>query len=235
MYQLKNNPESINQTGAGTCTMAAITYIWIKRDFNSFHRAVTGLYFIGKAQVNNFRIEPDANLFWVHPDNSRNSMNAPYDFGATEDLATDWIILSSLQNSLHPDKEFYGYGTGRNSEAGNNREDLRFMMKNLLGLSNINYKYYDENSEARQSMNPKQVLSNLEGLKSEGNEIVMSINANMLDSRANGAHSVTYLGNYKDLGDGIITFDVQSWGEKMSVTTSIEKFKENYNGASWGK
>ena len=244
LFSLKNNEAAINQGGAGTCTAAAITYIWLRRDFEGVVQATKQLYFTGETQVNNFHIAPNENIFYVHPENSRNSMNSdnrgPRDFEneAGRELDADWILLSSIQNSLNKEENFLGYSSGSNSNAGNNKENIITLMRDLLGLSEVSQKYYDTDYDTRDNMNSINVLNNLETLKSNKYEIILSVNSqlitgiNLLD---NGNHSVNYLGDFKDLGNGEISFKVQTWGEEKTINTNVEDFKRYYNGAAWGK
>ncbi len=243
LFSLKNNEAAINQGGAGTCTVAAITYIWLRRDFEGVVQATKQLYFTGETQVNNFHISPDENIFYVHPENSRNSMNAdnrgPRDFEneAGRELDADWILLSSIQNSLHSDQNFLGFANGQNSNAGNDKANVITLMEDLLGLSNISQKYYDSDTEVRNNMIPNDVLNNLEALKTNGYEIILSVNSQLITgpNQENGNHSVNYLGEFKNLGDGNISFKIQTWGEERTINTTVDNFKEFYNGAAWGK
>ena len=244
LYSLKNNEAAINQGGAGTCTIAAITYIWLKRDFEGVVQATKQLYYTGEAQVNNFHIDPNDKIFYVHPENPRNSMNADelgqrdFEKEAGRELDADWILLSSIQNSIDTDNNFLGYGYGQNSTAGNDRKTTIVLMKNLLGLSNVSQKYYDTDYNTRENMNPLEVLQNLEGLKSNDYEIILSVNSQLftgMDLVNNSDHSVNYLGDFKDLGNENISFKIQTWGEERTINTNLGDFKKYYNGAAWGK
>jgi hypothetical protein len=47
--------------------------------------------------------------------------------------------------------------------------------------------------------------------------------------------SVNYLGDFKDLGNENISFNIQTWGEERTINTNLGDFKKYYNGAAWGK
>jgi RHS repeat-associated protein len=244
LFSLKNNEVAINQGGAGNCTIAAITYIWLKRDFDGVVKATKQLYYTGETQVNNFQIKPDENIFYVHPENSRNSMNsysegsADYEKAAGRELDADWLLITSIQNSFKREDNFYGYGYGKNSQvSGVSNNEVAILMRDFLGLTNIDQKYYTEEA-TKEAMNPIMILENLEWLKSQKYEIIMSINAQLIkgkNSNFDSNHSVTYIGDFKTLENGNISFKVQSWGKKMTVNTTLDDFKKFYNGSTWGK
>jgi RHS repeat-associated protein len=252
MYQLKDSPESINQGGAGTCVLAAVTYLWILHDFKSFHDAVVGLYFKGEAQINNFIIKPEKAVFYVHPDNSRSSMNYPFDIedAYKRELDADWMILTSLQNTLVPEEHFYGYGADKNGtpadDPRNAHDDASNilmeigpkLMTDLLGYNDVQENFYYKEEE-RNSMNPFEVMSNLEGLSKQGYDIIISSKMGLLRPGRSGGHAFAYIPDsyYTTESGGVtyINFEIQNWGATEVISVTEDVFRENYNGAVWGR
>ncbi len=228
MQELKKDPISINQGGAGTCVVTAITYIWLQTDKASFHSAMMSLYVTKEAQVNNFKIKPNESIFEVKP----NAPNISSDgYGTPTEIGADWMAISSIQSSL--DATFTGLSTD-NTAVG--RKEVKYLMKNLLGFDKVYEKYYY--GIARDDMDPKGVLKRLEANIKNGYSVTIGINPNLINDGAypeNSGHRVNFLGNVKDLGNGYFSFDIQSWGKKINVTVTEEQFKKYYNGATWGK
>lgn len=251
LNQLLEKPISINQTGAGTCVMASFTYIWLTRNPELFKATLKSLYTKGYAYAGSLKIKPDPKIFYVHPDNSRNSMNTGFDNPdnlETKDLAADWMILTSLQNTMSPDEKFYGYATGANSTASNDWQVMGTLMKKVLGYDLVYENYYYDPVE-RSKMDPSGVFRRLEAAFKDGYDVTISINANIMPEmdpmNAPQGHRVTYLGNLSieedkvDPSTGVthdyISFDVQSWGKTVRIGAWDYQLSSDYNGATWGK
>jgi hypothetical protein len=170
--------------------------------------------------------------------NSYSEGSADYEKAAGRELDADWLLITSIQNSFKREDNFYGYGYGKNSQvSGVSNNEVAILMRDFLGLTNIDQKYYTEEA-TKEAMNPIMILENLEWLKSQKYEIIMSINAQLIkgkNSNFDSNHSVTYIGDFKTLENGNISFKVQSWGKKMTVNTTLDDFKKFYNGSTWGK
>jgi len=78
------------------------------------------------------------------------------------------------------------------------------------------------------------VLNKLESNLRKGYDIIIVLDVNMFDSRTNGLHAVTYLGELKVNGNNV-SFKVQSWGKEMTINTTLSNFKKNFESAINGK
>jgi hypothetical protein len=236
LARLKEDPVAINQRNGGTCTFAAITFIWIKNDFESFQKAVLGLYGDGEVVVNNFTIFPGNYLFNKNP-------NKGHDLTHTNVVSesVDWIILSSLQDSYNKlfkdnNKQVYNGTNSQNTEnesrvgTAAGPEAKVYLMENLLGMKNVSYKYYDNPKD----IDASQTLKNLQGLYDSGYDIIMSVDVAMF-VKGHGGHSVTFMGDYKEHDDGMVSFTIQTWGGALPIKVTKEVFQRAYNGSVWGK
>jgi RHS repeat-associated protein len=241
LNQLKAYPEKINQAGAGTCVIAAVSYLWIKNEPKRFTRCMHNLYFNGSTTIHNFKINPDKSVFNMNIESSKLSINdGEYEENANRELDADWAVITSIQNSFDKmdntpySQRFLGYSDGSHSETSNTREDIVYLMKNLLGMSNVSYKEYSDKSK----MNSTSVLNNLSNMTKSGKDCILMINANLLDNNnsetGDANHAVTFMGDLKFNSDRTVSFSVQSWGKKIDVRCTLEKFQGCYRGAVWG-
>jgi RHS repeat-associated protein len=247
LNELIAHPEKINQGGSGTCVIAAITYIWLKNESDYRIRQVAHMiFFNGSAQVKQFKIQPSKYLQKQNPNTGQSFIKSSESSGDRDfeeeygrELDADWLLISSIQNSLQGQlgqpKKFLGMGYGQYSETSNSFAEVEYLMKNFLGLSNVGKTYYTD----RTAMDPVKVLTNLTNLQKNGYEIILAINGGMLsDTKPSTVqtanHVVTFVGNFSQNGSNI-SLDVQSWGEIYSLTMTIDEFKNSYFGSIYGK
>jgi RHS repeat-associated protein len=243
LRQLIDNPLLINQANSGTCVVAAIAYIWLKNESEArILQVMHKLFFSGTAQINQFKLEPSKYLQAQDPNTGQ---SFTYGYEDERELDADWLLISSIQNSLNKQlkngQNFLGMSDNfpTYSETNNTRDEVKYLMQKLLGFSTVYEKYYDSDAD-RNNMDPIQVLKNLDANLKNGYDVTIGVGAPMLPGYpddASGGHRVNYLGGFKDLGNGNISFLVQSWGheEGMTITTTVEEFKKTYYGATWGK
>ncbi len=244
LRQLIKNPLLINQGNSGTCVIACIAYIWLKNeDDKRILQVMHSLITDGSAQIKQFKLEPSKYLQAQNPNGGQSFI---YGEEGERELDADWLLISSIQNSLNKQlkngQKFLGMSDNypEYSQTDNGRAEVKYLMKNLLGFSKVYEKYYDGSEAERNSMDHIQVLKNLDANIKNGSDVTIGVKAPILPGygeNATGGHRMAYLGDFKDLGDGKISFRVQSWGKKdgMVITTTVEEFKKNYNGATWGK
>lgn len=250
---LTDNPLKINQAGAGTCVVAAVTYIWLKNESDArILQVAHSLFFNGNTQINNFKVTPNEYLQKQNPNGGQSSSKSTetesgakqsYDFEKRYDreLDADWMLISSIQNSMDQQLGkggyFLGMGYGKYSNTSNNYEETEYLMKNMLGLTNVSKKWYD--TDERSSIDPVALLTYMTSMQKRGYEIILMIDASMIQgTKATtpqaGNHAVTFMGNFKYEG-GKVKFKVQSWGDDYDVELTLKQFRNMYEGAVWGK
>jgi RHS repeat-associated protein len=225
-------PGRINQGGAGTCSMAAITFLWINIEPNVFKTAVMKLYDDGSVIVRDYNIEPDNHLFNVNPVGNSNIYK-----GKGSDYQADWMILSSLQDSQNSFYDFDGISNDDDG-AGNGDSDINEVMKKLLGYTTVTTKTFVEtNLDKNNNLNfstadqtfqyLQENFNTLDGYKTVGG--VMALDADLLgnsaDDGTNQRHHVAIINNtfeqYTDNSGNIrYKFQVASWGGTPDKTGS---------------
>jgi hypothetical protein len=254
LRDLLADPIKINQAGAGTCVIAAVTYIWLKNESDKRILQVShSLFFNGSTQINDFKISPSQYLQKQNPsggssssksqeDENHNRVGRNFEAGteAGRELDADWMLLSSIQNSMNHQlgkpENFLGMGYGQYSETDNYYPEIEYLMENMLGLT-VSKRTYSLSQRA--SMDPVRVLTSLTSMHNKGYEIILAINASMIQGEKPttaqaGNHVVTFMGNFTQEGN-IVRFSVQSWGKEYPVELTIEQFRNLYDGAVWGK
>ena len=135
IHYLAENPHKIKQGKGGGCVIATMIYFWILTDKKNFIRASIELYKKGRTKVNRFKIRPNRYLYGIDPSNEPDLTHHYYDnfIKPEESIGADWILISSIHDSLDPDVHFYG--TMNNLIGhGNNREDVMELMEDFLGF-----------------------------------------------------------------------------------------------------
>jgi RHS repeat-associated protein len=194
--ELQKNPELIYQGGAGTCAIAAVTYLWIKKNKSQFGWAVMHLYDKGKVQLGPYQINPDDHDSGLENVNINDNPDSYY--GDGEYYQADWMILSSIQNSQNSIMSFNGKSSDKWGE-GNYVSDAKELMKELLGYDEVTEKNFQN-----ETMNNMDIYEDLKAKSNKGNGIYLSIDCAILgekDKNGNlisGRHGVAVIPNSFD-------------------------------------
>lgn len=217
---LSNNPLGINQQSSGTCVMAAITYLWIKNDREGFINTVMKLYETGKAKYNQFVFHPgDLQEFDPKETEATHSKN----------YSADWIILSSLQQTVNSGNGKPDYdGTVRGFTA-NTHVEINYLMRKLLGFKSV--QTFTPNKKNTGEFTIKQIDKKF----NEGFNIILSVRSTAMNgsntefsgNNLDTGHAITYLGGLKEVGvnefgDKQFEFKIQTWGMKDITLTMSE-------------
>ena len=228
---LKKNPISINQGGAGTCTIAAVTYLWIKRDGEGFVKAMMDLYDKGDVRANDYDIYPDSHLYDVDVLNNKDVY-----WGQGEKFQTDWMVTSSIQDSQNSFYDFDGLSSDTKG-AGNDLEDKISLMKKLPGYDTVTSTNFEERGTSGSEI-MKEIISKREG----GNDVLLGIDANAISKGlpADARHSVAYInGSYSTYknkqGEIFHKFKVQSWGKEHMFDINEKDLNKYIFNAVYGK
>ena len=235
VLHLSENPEQINQGGAGTCTIAAVTYLWIKRNSNEFVNASMELYDKGSVEVNDYNINPDAHLFDVDPND-----NEDIYWGTGSRYQADWMITSSIQDAQNWYIDFDGVSSDEMG-AGNYLEDATELMEKLVGYKNVRWTKYQRGFVGLFKMSGSAIMESIITQDKKGGGIYLSIDAHILDPsyEEGSGHGVAYIsGSYSSSvnseGDIIHSFDVQTWGGTETIEGTNDDIKKYINGAVYG-
>ncbi len=227
---LMQNPIAINQRQAGTCTVAAVTYLLITREKDRFYDAVMGLYDYGQAYLYDW-IKPNKTLQNTDPAKAPNLSHPNY-----QQEGADWIFLSSVQDSQNWFFDFNGTTKEGNAE-GNSRSELKNMMHVIAMYNDIkqDFSSIDHNK-------PEDVLKDLQSKYDNKCGIVLEIDAKLIPSYKSTkteweGHNVCYLGGLQIThvtnGPTMFSFDVQTWGTKETITCDENTFKKYYKGCTY--
>jgi RHS repeat-associated protein len=214
---LKDHPLGINQKNSNTCAIAAITYLWIKKDSQGFYQTVMKLYNTGEAKYNQFVFET-SDLQEIDPKSTEITHTKMY--------SADWMILSSLQQGVNSHFDFPDYSGTESGYVKNTAYQMAYLMKNLLDFDNVKIIM----------PNPKntgiKTLNNIDKKFNNGYSIILSVKATAMEEDNRGissddSHATTYLGGLKkvgldEFGDQQYQFNVQTWGEKEHTITLSE-------------
>ena len=226
---LKTNPISINQGGAGTCVIAAVTYLWILKDPEGFAKAAMTLYEKGEVQVNDYDIDPDDHLFDVNPID-----NPDVYHGNGAAYSADWMILSSIQDAQNVFYDFDGVSSDEVG-AGNYMSDAAELMKDLIGYKNVTKTEFS-------GLTGRQTMDEINLKSKEGNAIYLDIDAHIFDKTLydeRSFHGVSFIsGSYSTYNDasGNVrhVFQVQTWGKTKTIDASDEDMGKYIRGAVYG-
>ena len=224
---LKANPVKIYQGGAGTCAIAAVTCLWIKKDREGFAKAVMKLYDEGKVKVNSYQIAPDNDLFDKPIIN-----NSKYYRGEAEKYQADWMILSSIQDSQN---DFFDFeGSDNDWAAGNFTSDAIYLMKNLVGYKNVTSSDFSDKSGL-------DIFHELMDKSNQGAGILLNIDAHIINSQYDEGswHSVSVIpGSFSsytnDKGELQLSFKVQSWGKEVLIEGNSSEMGKYLTDAVYG-
>jgi len=225
----KNGPIEIQQGNAGTCGLAAVSYVWMKNDFESFRRAVMSLHGTGKAS-------PEYAPYggWLAKDLSPQKLtqNSPYKhtvnarFGSY--YAVDYIILTSMQNYVNT---YYGFeapieGLLGGEDGVNSLSDLVPLLRDFAGMNNIElheFSFWDNGGD---------MMKELQSKMDDGYDIILAYNTKIGKKLSNsgGMHAATILdislnkNDSSDEADWIYTVRVQSHGRQESFQVSGKEY-----------
>jgi RHS repeat-associated protein len=218
---LKNNAIAINQELSGTCALAAVTYLWIKHNREGFVDTMMKLYNTGEAKYNQFVFHP-GDLQDFDPKEDESSHRKKY--------TADWLILSSLQQTINSQTNQPDYGGKPNEYTANSDVTINYLMRKLLGYKSVTT--FKTNTKNTGEFTIKQIDNKYK----KGFEIILTLRATAMNTYSNrdisftlddGYHSVTYLGGLKEAGTNefgskMFTFNIQTWGDKMGTLTLTE-------------
>ena len=231
---LKMFPTAIYQGGAGTCAVAAVTYLWIKRDKEGFAKAAMDLYDKGEVKVNEYSIDPDSHLEEMDPKNNKDIYS-----GLGETFQADWMILSSIQDSQNTFYDFDGVSSDKQG-AGNTSSDIADMMTKLVGYNHVVEHTFKMGGGQTADIAVMNAMSKITELNNNGADQVLIIDAKYIvgqGGKPDQIHAVTYLGNYKtETVNGVLyhTFDVQTWGGVKQVRGTNEEMAKCLRGEVYG-
>ncbi len=210
--QLILNPHLINQIG-GTCVIASVTYLWILKNSESFKAAVMDLYEKGEAKVGNYKIDPDDHLEKVQVNN-----NPKVYKGSGELYQADWLILSALQDNVNCCIDFDG--TDKDGWGAGNLMSVASSLLVDLGI------YNKASVQTMLFLNVEQKMAIFDKLSATG-DVILSIDASLLQSNNSGRHAVTYIqgshSTYQKDGKTYHKFKVQSWGEEKGWDVDVSE------------
>jgi RHS repeat-associated protein len=227
---LKKNPIAINQGGAGTCTIAAVTYLWIKRDGEGFVKAMMDLYDKGDVKANNFNIDPDSHLYNVDVLNNKDVY-----WGQGEKYQTDWMAISSIQDSQNSFYDFDGLSSDKKG-AGNNLDDQIELMKNLVGYDQVTFTKF-------QGMSGDKIINDIIKKRKDGNDVLLALDAHLIDPKAykeGSWHNVTLINkSYSTYTDKNKVkhhqFKIQTWGGYEKIDATEDQLAKYMSNAVYGK
>lgn len=202
----------------------------IKEQPEKFIQAVNDLYDKGKAQVNNFKITAKniigKNLDDVDPSKEKLTHDPKKE-------STDWIMLTSIQNSENDIYNYYGTMPDDDDASGNTSGDIKHLMKNLLGYTDVKQTENDKNTAIAT------LVQNINQDVGKGYSIILGIDVKLLDNTYDdGGHAVTLLTPITSkTQNGVTTysFDVQTWGTRKTVKASGDDLKNYLKDYTSGK
>jgi len=230
---LIDNPLLINQRGAGTCVIAAVTYLLIRDQPKKFQAAVVNLYVYGSAKVNDYEIAPGKHLFEVDPTKKSNlTHNKTY-----ENESVDWIFLSSVQDSQNMMWDFDGVKKDW-ADQGNSRAVQKDLMQRMLG-----YTEFNEHTVGGAPTNYINLVKTVNGNIDNGYNYILSIDTRLIDGYEGtdgGLHAVTLTSkiNTTIVNDKTVySFTIQTWGHEKGekVTATQEEMDKYFSGYIGGK
>jgi hypothetical protein len=213
-----NWPYLVNQETTNTCGIVAIEYIFITNHSWDFWYFMNDLYNDGKSKL------PDGTEITLDPIFKNNKVELPQKMDMV-----DFIFIKSVAHT---------YGT-ESIQAG-----LVVSLLKTLNFKDVvdNSSYIFNGGTFEKKSDLKDYLFDLEKKYTEGFNLVMSINDNMLyssrqaESSLISNHWVVYSGNLNieenttNPEESIVKFDVFTYGERKNVTIKLKDFYNNYYG-----
>jgi len=243
LIQLQKKPYLINQGNAGTCLIAAVTYLWIKNDYQGFRASVIGLWAKGYTTYGCSNMSATSECQGLNE--TERSQYGTSDSEGNSGTSVDFMILSAIQNTNNlwypfSGKEEENEGEKLGHHAGNPYMDAKYLMSSLLGMKDVQYHEYNDVDS------PDKVANELKSLVDKGYDIILSINVNMLNgyssnSTGKGGHSialmdvVTIKNSSTNPKDWTYELTVQTWGGKEKITLNHEDMKKYFRGYTSGK
>jgi len=260
--QRMSHPDLIDQGQTSTCGIAACVYILAKKDPNGYYNTVMDLWRNGKATYNGYDIKPDDHLFDMattdtdYPyQSNKHQANKQISYSVSNGMnlnyTADYILLSSLRDSENDLWDYSGWQESNTAKTiwgcgATSISTVHHLMDKLIGLDNIQEHNIGYSKISGSPVdNVSKVLQKMEDRHTKGHYEAMLIDGTMLwgSKYVNNdsylpSHWVIYEGSLSTTTKGGVTthtFNVFSWGEKMSVTLTDEQFSEFFYGSISGE
>ena len=220
----KNRPKLIQQNSTSLCGIACLAYSFLKRDKEGYETFALTLHEKGKAEYNNYKIEPEEHFFETSPKDS----DYPNNWKGTMPSA-DWIVMASIRNN---ENSSYDGKDGEDWDAINWPWVMENLGQNFLGANTIKNQTY---SISNFSKDKTYELKEMQKLHSEGYQVMMMIDADMLDNETSTFgfvnHWISFIGGYSfDEKEKEHKFKIFTWGDTKTLNISKKAFNTNSYG-----